>query len=212
MYTIAYIDEDKGWQQTFYDYFKDDFKVIIIEISKGTSIEYLVNEIQRNEIQMLVLDFRLNETGEVNFNGDAVIETILSKRPHFPILVLTSFEPDAISTLDNVHIINGKDILDGESQEKVDLLKLRINSAINNYYTKIGKAEDRIKFLITKRNNENLEPKEEEDLAKNYIFLDEINPDDKSLPANLILPASISKLNDFVSQTKAILDQLKNKS
>ena len=170
MYTIGYIDEDKGWQQTFYDYFNNDFRVVNIEVSSNSTVKNLVAEVRKNKIELLVIDFRLNETGEVTFNGDAIIEDIIQTTPHFPIIVLTSFEPDAINTLENVNIINGKDILDGENQEKVDLLKKRIEANINNYYLKIKKAEDRIEELILLKGKKPLEPKEEEELTKLYYI------------------------------------------
>jgi hypothetical protein len=208
MFTIGYIDEDKGWQQTFYDYFKDEFKVINIEVRRTSTVESLVDAIYKNEIELVVVDFRLNETGEVPFNGDAVIDRIINRKPHFPIIVLTSFEPDAISTLENVNIINGKDILDGENQEKVELLKKRINANINNYYQKIDKARKTVDELQEKLNKGPLEIDEEEILAKQYIFLDEVFPDEKIIPDNIKI-SGITQLNTLLDNTKSILAELK---
>jgi hypothetical protein len=42
-----------------------------------------------------------------------------------------------------------------------------------------------------------------------YILFDELNPEGKDLPANLIHRDSISKLNEFVNETKEILEELK---
>ena len=39
--------------------------------------------------------------------------------------------------------------------------------------------------------------------------MDELAPEGKGLPANLIQTGTITKLNDFVSQTKEILEELK---
>jgi len=211
MYKIGYIDEDKGWSNTFYQYFKNDFEVITFEITKDTTQRILLLEIEKENLEGLIIDFRLDESGLVNFNGNAIVESILLKNPHFPIIMLTSYEQDAIDHVENVNIINGKDILEGENPEKVEVLRSKINSNINNYFTKIKNAEARIEELIYKKNSDSLTPTEEEELTKLYMYLDEINPEDKSIPSNLIQPESITKLNEFVAQTKEILNQLKSK-
>lgn len=46
-------------------------------------------------------------------------------------------------------------------------------------------------------------------MSKLYILFDELNPDGKDLPANLINRDSITKLNEFVKETKEILEELK---
>ncbi len=38
--------------------------------------------------------------------------------------------------------------------------------------------------------------------------MDELDPEGKELPTNLIQSGTITKLNDFVSQTKEILEEL----
>ena len=76
-------------------------------------------------------------------------------------------------------------------------------------YKKIEDTNSRIEQLVEKRNDAGLEIFEEEELTKLYILFDELNPDGKDLPANLIHRDSISKLNEFVSETREILEELK---
>ncbi len=211
MYKIGYIDEDKGWSNTFYQYFKEEFDIVLIDISSETTIESIISDIKKNELDAVIIDFRLDESGMVNFNGDAIAESLMKINPHFPIMMLTSYEQDAIDHVEDVNIINAKDILDGEKPEKVDVLKAKIHSNINNYYTKIRKSENRIEELNEKKNDGTIEPAEEEELVKLYMYIDEVYPDDKRIPANLIQPGAITKLDEFVSQTKEILKQLKKK-
>jgi len=211
MYKIGYIDEDKGWRNTFYQYFKEEFDIILFEIDNSTTVENLITRIYDENLDELIIDFRLDESGLVNFNGNAIVEKILVNNPHFPILMLTSYEQDAIDHVDNVNIINAKDILEGEKPEKVEVLKSKISSIIKNYYSKIGKSEKRIEELIEKRDNTHLQLNEEEELTRLYVYLDEINPKDKTIPVNLLQPESITRLNEFVLQTKEILEHLKNR-
>lgn len=211
-YSIAYIDEDKGWINTFYHTFKNDFNVTRIEVNSECSIESIFTKLQESNLDAIVTDYLLEENAEVPFNGNKIVEEIKRIRPHFPIVMLTSYPTQAIGHTDDVHIIYSKDILTIENekdQEELDIFKAKINSNISNYYRKIEDTNKRIEQLIEKRNYQGLDIPEEEELTKLYILFDELNPEGKDLPANLIHRDSISKLTDFVNETKEILEELK---
>jgi len=212
-YKIAYIDEDKGWINTFYHTFKNDFDIIRIEVNSESSIESIFKKLADNDLNAIVTDYLLEENAEVPFNGNKIVEEIKRSRPHFPIVMLTSYPTQAISHTDDVHIIYSKDILTVENdkdKEELEILKVKIQSNISNYYKKIEDTNTRIDQLVEKRNTaDGLEISEEEELTKLYILFDELNPEGKELPANLIHRDSISKLNVFVNETKEILEELK---
>jgi hypothetical protein len=211
-YSIAYIDEDKGWINTFYHTFKNDFDITRIEVNSESSIESILAKLQESNLDAIVTDYLLEENAEVPFNGNKIVEEIKRIRPHFPIVMLTSYPTQAIGHTDDVHIIYSKDILTVENdkdQEELDVFKTKIQSNISNYYRKIEDTNTRIEQLIEKRNNQGLDIPEEEELTKLYILFDELNPEGKDLPANLIHRDSISKLNEFVNETKEILEELK---
>jgi len=211
-YRIAYIDEDKGWINTFYHTFKNDFDITRIEVNSESSVESIFVKLQESDLDAIVTDYLLEENAEVPFNGNKIVEEIKRIRPHFPIVMLTSYPTQAIGHTDDVHIIYSKDILTVENdkdQEELDIFKTKIQSNISNYYKKIEDTNTRIEQLIEKRNNQGLDIAEEEELTKLYILFDELNPEGKDLPANLIHRDSISKLNEFVNETKEILEELK---
>jgi len=211
-YKIAYIDEDKGWINTFYHTFKNDFEIFRMEVNQESSVESILLDIQINNLDAVVTDYLLEENAEVPFNGNKIVEALKNTRPHFPIIMLTSFPTQAIGHTDDVHIIYTKDILTIENdkdQEELDVFKNKILANISNYYKKINETNLKIEQLIEKRNSSSLDIKEEEELSKLYILFDELNPDGKDLPANLINRDSITKLNEFVKETKEILEELK---
>jgi hypothetical protein len=211
-YSIAYIDEDKAWINTFYHTFKNDFDVTRIEVNSESSIESILAKLHKSNLDAIVTDYLLEENVEVPFNGNKIVEEIKRIRPHFPIVMLTSYPTQAIGHTDDVHIIYSKDILTVENdkdQEELDVFKTKIQSNISNYYKKIEDTNTRIEQLIEKRNNQGLDIPEEEELTKLYILFDELTPEGKDLPANLIHRDSISKLNEFVNETKEILEELK---
>ncbi|EHO06995.1 hypothetical protein HMPREF9714_02846 [Myroides odoratimimus CCUG 12901] len=211
-YKIAYIDEDKGWINTFYQTFKNDFDILRIEVNPESSIESILDLLLSSELNAIVTDYLLEENAEVPFNGNKIVEEIKKIKPHFPIVMLTSFPTQAIGHTDDVHIIYNKNILSVENdreKEELEVFKTKIQSNISNYYKKIEDTNSKIEQLVEKRNSQGLDISEEEELTKLYILFDELNPEGKDLPANLIHRDSISKLNEFVNETKEILEELK---
>jgi len=211
-YKIAYIDEDNAWINTFYQTFKDDFDIVKIQVGAGTTLEGIMKQIFDNNLDGVVTDFLLDESGIVNFNGNAIVDSIQSYKPYFPIIMLTSYEPQAISQMNDVNIINGKDILDGEHEEQLEVLKSKIKSNIDRYYSKIKNTQDRIEILVRQKNDKSIQPNEEQELAKLFILMDELEPEGKTIPANLIAVESITQLNEFITQTKSILEELKKRN
>ncbi|MNQ87052.1 hypothetical protein D3C85_1022620 [compost metagenome] len=211
-YKVAYIDEDKGWINTFYQTFKNDFDILRIEVTPESSVEAILDLLLSSELNAIVTDYLLEENAEVPFNGNKIVEEIKRIKPHFPIVMLTSFPTQAIGHTDDVHIIYNKNILSVENdreQEELEIFRTKIQSNISNYYKKIEDTNTKIEQLVEKRNNQGLDIPEEEELTKLYILFDELNPEGKDLPANLIHRDSITKLNEFVNETKEILEELK---
>lgn len=208
-YNIAYIDENDGWLNTFYQTMKNDFDILKIKVDAQSTVNSITEILKQNELDAIVTDYLLEEEGDVSFNGNKIVDEIKKTRPHFPIIMLTSHEPQAINHMDDVHIIYGKSILDGESEEELELFKTKIKSNIERYYSKISSTKSQIELLVKKKNDTGLEMQEEEDLTKLLILMDELEPDGKDMPINLIHHNSISKLNEFVSETKEILNELK---
>ena len=208
-YTILYIDEDPSWIQQVYQFFKDDFEVKKLLVNGSISLEKILKTILDLNVDCVVTDYLLEETGEVDYNGNTIIDEIRKHRPFYPITMLTAYEIEAIDNTEDVHIIYDKDSLNEDSKLKIIISKIK--SSIESYHSKIDYTENRITKLVKKRNEGKLEPKEEEELTKLFIQLDELEPEGKDIPANLLTTESISKLNEFVKQTKEILTELKKK-
>lgn len=208
-YKLAYIDEQEASLSNFYSHFSNDYELLMIKVDENSTVESILQECFDNEVDAIVTDYKLEEEGNVSFNGDKLFDAIKTKYPHFPVIMLTSWEPDAIDHMENVHLIYNKDILDGKNSEEFSVFKSKINSTIKNYYKKFDDTNSRISELIDKRNGSSLEIAEEEELTKLYMLFDELHPDGKEIPVNLIQRESITQLNDFVNEAKEILEELK---
>ncbi len=209
MYKIAHIDENAAAINNFYQNFKTDFEILKIKVDANSTIDLIIQESFDNHVDAIVVDYMLDEEGDVNFNGNLIFDKIRKIRPHFPIVMLTSHEPQAIDHMEDVHIIYSKDILDGESEDELEIFKAKLKSNIERYYSKIQNTEKSIEDLVKKKNEQGLEPLEEEDLTNLFILMDELEPEGKEIPVNLMQKESITKLNDFVAKTKEILEELK---
>ena len=208
-YRLAYIDEQEASLSNFYSHFKNDYELTMIKVEETSTIEAILKECFDNEVDAIVTDYKLEEEGNVNFNGDKLFNTIKTKYPHFPVIMLTSWEPEAIDHMENVHLIYNKDILNGENGDEFKVFNSKIISNIKNYYKKIEYTDSRIAVLVDKRDNAELDLVEEEELTKLYMLYDELHPDGKEIPTNLIQKGAITQLNDFVSEAKEILEELK---
>lgn len=208
-YKIAYIDESASWINIFYQAFKFDYEILKIQVDENCSLDNISKKLFESDLDAIVTDYLLEEEGDVSFNGNMIVEMVRQFKPHFPIIMLTAHEPQAINHMDDVHIIYGKNIFDGESPDEFEIFKSKMKANIDNYYAKIEENQELIKRLILKRNTEGLTISEEEMLSKELILLDEYEPEGKGLPTNLVQKESITKLNDFVSEAKNILEELK---
>lgn len=107
-YTLAYIDEHDGWISTFYHTFKDDFDIKKIKVNADSSVDEIITNLFQDKLDAIVTDYLLDEEGDVSFNGNKIVDEIKKTKPHFPIIMLTAYEPEAISQMDEVHIIYEK--------------------------------------------------------------------------------------------------------
>jgi len=205
-FTIGFIDENKVWENKFKRFATDRFNVVTFSLTENTTIEKLISDIKNSQIDCLVVDFELKESELIQFNGDEIINSIRKENPYFPLFVITCQREDYV-----LNEIEDNDIVYMKSQieENQDNFALRINNKIERYKVKINQAYQEIERLAMIKTERVLTPMEDEQLFEYYLFLGKIDPDEKYLPAHLISPNGFSQLNDFVENTKQILEELK---
>ena len=208
-YRVAYVDENDGWLNTFYQYFREYFTVKLIRIQQGSKVEDIVQLMLDDEVDAIVTDYLLDDEGDVDFNGSKIVSEIQSISPYFPIMLLTAFEPQAIDYTDNVHIINGKDILDGESPERVKIMIKKLEALIKGYQSRKIELQETVKYLVEKKIANTIKPEEEEDLFNKYRLLDDYDHTSDNFSKLLADRNSITKLNEFVKNTEDIIKHLK---
>ena len=201
-YRIGYLDEDEGYQAKFYQAFKNEFDIKILPIENINNVYDVLRFINDEELDALVVDYRLADSGQLTFNGDSVVDLINSQKKYFPLVMLTSYAQDAIAHMEDVYIVKNKE----EIESSANLFLKQLETAIDRYQTKIITAENKIKELSEKKV---LSIQEEEELLRLHIFMNEVDPEANQLPASLLTSSAINNISDLVKESKELLSILK---
>ena len=201
-YRIGYLDEDEGYQAKFYQAFKNEFDIKILPIENINNVYDVLRFINDEELDALVVDYRLADSGQLTFNGDSVVDLINSQKKYFPLVMLTSYAQDAIAHMEDVYIVKDKE----EIESSANLFLKQLETAIDRYQTKIITAENKIKELSEIKV---LSIQEEEELLRLHIFMNEVDPEANQLPASLLTSSAINNISDLVKESKELLSILK---
>ena len=201
-YRIGYLDEDEGYQAKFYQAFKNEFDIKILPIENINNVYDVLRFINDEELDALVVDYRLADSGQLTFNGDSVVDLINSQKKYFPLVMLTSYAQDAIAHMEDVYIVKDKE----EIESSANLFLKQLETAIDRYQTKIITAENKIKELSEKKV---LSIQEEEELLRLHIFMNEVDPEANQLPASLLTSSALNNISDLVKESKELLSILK---
>ena len=198
MIRLGYLDEDKGNRNTFYRVFKKDFEVIMLDDNtRLTSADMVLNEIDRLELDVLAVDFRLADSGWVAFNGDEVVRAIWNKRRYFPVFMLTSYVNNALEKMDNVFLVNDKDSL--SNNECISLLKKQISCSVETYHR-----------IVREKKVGELTDKEEKDLFALNVEMNNIDPESNPMSPDMMQTKSITDLHEMVDLARTLLKSIKD--
>lgn len=208
MIRLGYLDEDKGNRNTFYRVFKKDFEVIMLDDNtRLNSADMVLDEIDRLELDVLAVDFRLADGGWVAFNGDEVVRVIWNRRRYFPVFMLTSYVNNALEKMDNVFLVNDKDCL--SNNDSISLLKKQISSSVETYHRIIREKEEQLKQLVEKQKAGELTDKEEMDLLALNVEMNNIDPGSNPMSPDMMQTKSITDLHEMVDLTRTLLKSIK---
>lgn len=208
MFKIGYIDEEEPQRNSFYQFLKDDFEIKLFEIANDTEIENLVEDIFNSALDILVLDFRLDENGLVNFNADSIIELIQERNLYYPLVILTSHELDALDHIKNANLINGKTEMLGE---KVEVFKQKLKKIAGDYKTDLTNNEKELYELEGLRIKQGLDPAEEDRYVELNNFFDKISSSREHISRSFYTDGTNAKLDEIIRRTSEMLNKIPDK-
>jgi DNA-binding NtrC family response regulator len=200
MIKVIYIDEEEGWQSTAYAALSDKYDIHIPEVLPQ-NISDIWNDVRGSEVA--VIDFRLNENGIVGYTGDDVVREIHKHNKHFPVIIITSYEDNAIQECTEIQTIRGKEMFnDPESLKKLCHM---IDSAASIYEQKKAENEDRIRTLQEKiAAGESLTASEEADRFDAELYLSELDVDSSARDI-LVSTKTLKGLDEMLTLARSIV-------
>lgn len=208
MYTLGYVDENKYERRRYTSRFKRlGFDIVGYEIKKGMPIEDLVDEIYSSEIDLLLIDYLLNERGFLGYNGDSVVDEYNKIKPGFPMLIFTSKEDQAFPHSDNPNIIYDKNYV----AEKAEKFKAIIEKNIEHYLDEIESRRKKIKSLLEIRNERKLDSKEKNELFKLQFELVNLDQKTKEAPDYLLTDLKLDEISTTIEEAELLIQELKQK-
>ena len=199
---LIYLDEDTAWQSMAYHRLKDDFTLDIPE-TLPKKIEDIWSKIEEFAPQVIMIDYRLNESGTVSYTGDDVIKELHKHNKHLPMFIIISYEDYALITCEEAQIIRSKDIL--EKTELLDKLKNIITGSVNNYNRRKVQAESIIRNIQEKiANGEEVSEVESGSRFDAELYLSELDLDN-GVRADLLTSRSNNTLDELLNIAQKII-------
>ena len=208
MIRLGYLDENKGNRNTFYRIFKKDFEVVMLDdFAKVFTLDLLLEEIDKQDIQVLAVDYKLADSGVVKYDGDQVLEAINERKRYFPVFMMTSYVDAAIQKVNNTFLVNDKDGLN--DPKTLELLKNQIVGSVESYHRIVKEKEERMKALEAKQDGvDGLTEQEEQELLDLHVEMSKIDPTANPLSPDKMQTSAIKELKNVVSLSEEILKSL----
>lgn len=164
-YKIGYIDEDINQVKLYRRKLREfGFDLVGYEFHKGITLEELMEQVYKSDIDLLMIDFRLNESNIVPFNGDVIEREIYEKKPLFPHIIFTNKADQAEPEVDDLKIIFDKEIVFPSDDESENPQTKRfidtLTKSIEQYKRHISKRKNIISELLEKEQTEILSTEE----------------------------------------------------
>ncbi|WP_348800125.1 hypothetical protein [Flavobacterium adhaerens] len=213
-YKIGYIDEDINQVKLYRRKLKNfGFKVIGYEITKGMSLQELMEQVYSSDIDLLMIDFRLKEGNILAFNGDEVEREIYEKKPLFPHIIFTNKADQAEPDVDDLKIIFDKEIVfpgdNGDDHPKTKHFIDVLTKSIEQYKKHISKRKDTISELLEKEKTNELNVDEKNLLLstqRDLLSLDKMRM--METPENLTSIDSLEKIAKARQDAEAYIKSL----
>ena len=209
-YKIGYIDEDinqvKKYQRRFRKY---GFEVIGYDFENEMSLEDLMEQVYKSDIDLLMIDYKLDETNKVTFNGEKVENEIYNKKPLFPHIIFTNKVDDAEPHVEDWKIIFDKDLIfsDGDDHDDVKYFITTLERSIEQYRNHIEEKKKIVADLLEKGEREGLNANEKDLLITKQEELNSLDKTyKKEIPKHLITEDKLADLSKTKKEAEAFLE------
>lgn len=201
MYRVGYIDEEETWRNTFYQHLKGDFEVVLYDLTDESTLDSIVDWVFQFKLDMLVVDFRLDASGIIDFNADRIIEKMQERNLFFPMIVFTSHELDALDYISNANMLNAKEM-------NREVLVKKLTKIINEYYERIHSIKQRLKELEAIRLTVGLNPSEEDEYVEKNNIIDKYTNAREHISRTFYSEDTNKRLDSLITKTEELLARI----
>ncbi len=205
-YKIGYVDEDPIQVKKYQRLLGEKFEVQGYDIPKGLSKKKLLEQIYDSEIDLLLVDYLLNERGLLAYNGDVIAREFEKMKPRFPVLIFTSHAIDAFPAVDNPNTLYEKG-----SAKKMEHFMEVLKKNIEAYQAFVSKKKKNIDALVSKSRKKKLTAKETDTLFNEQIALQGLDKRSGEAPIQLLHPNNIETLSKAADKAEAFIKTLTKK-
>lgn len=209
MITILYIDDEDNEIRKLKRNFKGSFLVESITITANSSLDEILNRLDEGGFDYLIVDFNLNEKTGCGFEGGAILSKYLSKYPHFPSMMLTSFEPAALHEAKHIDVEKIRGKIEYHSPSTKEAFIKRVQAKVEQYKNNINEAEQSILNLKKVADERELTAEEAQSYINNDRFLQEtLGASVLNIPSDVIYKDG-DKLSELLKETEELIRLIK---
>jgi len=208
---IAYIDEERSAIIRFQSRVSQTLEVI--GLLPEPNLDEFIIELLNSGVEAFVVDFNLGEyrtdvRGPIQYNGAELVEKILQIRKGFPCFVLTSYDSDAVHTMQDVNYVYPKDILvPGKRPVQLELAE-KVRIQIEHYQEMLEDTNTRFHELLDLSETRQLTEKEENELLRLDSFLESALDDRTALAQEKKNHIATGRIDELIDMTSKLLQEL----
>lgn len=211
---IGYIDENESEVKKYSRLLrKYDFEVIGYNFVKGMELEDLMAQVYNSDVDLIMIDYRLNETNIVGFNGEKVEKEIYDKKPRFPYVIFTNKVDQAEPHIEDWKTIFDKGIFASENSKDIDRFATILCKSIEQYKNYIQEKKELISDLLKKEEKTGLNAVERNillSIQKELQNLDKTKT--KEVPEQLSSVEQLDELSNVRKEAEEFLQSLIEKA
>ncbi len=211
-YKLGIIDETEKDRIKTIAHFEDNsiYNFECVELSlEVDSEDELINQIIEKELDCVAIDYKLIDHPRLTFNGNLILNKLLSEKYKFPAFILTNLVPDASEeNIDDFRIIS-KRAINPESPEGKELIN-KLKNYIDKYYKEIKDNEDELYSLIEKERLDSINDIERNRMIELDDFLEHSLSAKSKIPTGWKKPTGFEDISKMAKLAEEILNEIKN--
>jgi hypothetical protein len=208
-YRIGYIDENIEQVNKYTRRLRPfGLEVIGYDIKQGLELNDLMKQVYESNIDLLMIDYKLNESNVIHFNGNHVEAAFYENKPLFPHIIFTNKRDLAENFVEDWKIIFDKTeaFLDKKHTERFVMI---LSKSIEQYRKYVSKKKELISELLEKGEKEGLTAKDKNLLLNTQIEIESLDKTQKQeVPRQLISDQKLEDISKTKKDAEAFLQSL----